>query len=332
MNAIRLRFVMMVVAVLAGVAGAGSAREIVNAHDAVLRYVVVPTDQATHDRNIADPARIVEIIAAQTDLRYVPPAGLDVLPSQPADGAAIYGVYAYAGDIRWHVLARYVPVWTRPIRLSANDIIVRDSQPVTTAGWTVPPLATSIVIDNRYLDWEHIPYHVYFDQRARPETFVRDDGRSRTTVPIDSSLFWARAGSNLEGIKLAVNSGMVYTMVSAYSAFAEQSLVVAYAYLDRREPAVFSIELPVTRPGIVFLWWSTAEKPAAIGRFVYDRFHLEAEIELHALETVFGPIDELDPDILARLSFDFAVVVPGSGVYEEFFGGTVFARDIVGFR
>ncbi|MFP4373407.1 MAG: hypothetical protein ACLFPO_03680 [Spirochaetaceae bacterium] len=291
-----------------------------NAEDELLVFTAVPaTAMASAERVRASVA------AGEVELRYVPPRAAVTGVSVPPDGALLGAFVSPGRDTHPVVLNRdfedgYVTV-SRAQTLSDGGQAVTVEDALVRRAFAGEP----VIIDNDFVDWDDVAPAASFSRAGAPTEAVQTRAGETRTRAVEDSLYWGKAGTVVETVKLAVSSEYVYAMIETKSPIEEGAAYVLYAYDDRnRSGARYTIEIPVTDGpnGFVFLWTPDRDTPRIVGEFVREAYFLEARLDLSRVAggSVTGVGD---------LSFDFASVYSGARVSEEFFHTTLYARDIV---
>ncbi len=187
-----------------------------------------------------------------------------------------------------------------------------------------------ISIDNRYEDWEQIPYLAEFSESFSPISFTREQyGSSFETFPIGQARHWREGGTQLNEIKAVDYKDKLYLYCSTRSAISDNLSIFLYFHGDRtasKENRVTLELLPARadKPGLAVLWVKGKE-PALVGRLASGSFFLEAEI---FIEKVYQALEDRSFSDLTTFDLTASYYDNIEIVYEEFFFATLSVKDI----
>jgi len=295
--------------------------------DDALFYFSVISQQELSCADLDGQHAIEGVRARAGTMTYVPPLGARDQVSVPEEPALLLGYYVVPGAGRYPVCA--VPVPSGPAGTVYH--VSRAANVVATGGTgaSIPAFngdsgKEPILLDNRYEDWEPIPFLAGFSASYAPSRYKLEDPDGTRNRAIDHSLFWEKGGTRLDTVKARFSTHHLYLMFGSTSELTRGLSYYLYGFPgDRTGASRYTLQIAVDLPsGPVLLWERGKERPRVVGTYVRDTFYLEADVWLDRFG-VTGPE-------LASSSFsaDLVSAFYGAKQYEEFFYTTLFLRNI----
>lgn len=165
-------------------------------------------------------------------------------------------------------------------------------------------------IDNQYLDWVTQEPRIARGRTRAPLGVFADLGGGRESTPLQNSLLWGRAGTDLQWIKSVTRNNEIFLAGSAYTQVARGTTLFLYFYEDGNDLPTGTLELPIGNQGLALLWSPERAFAEPAGNVLSDGFLFEAQIWPDSLADLIG--DGADVRV------EVATAGQAGGVWEEF--------------
>lgn len=143
-----------------------------------------------------------------------------------------------------------------------------------------------IKIDGRFVDWLPVP-EVLTSRNGAVIAVHRSDRNGTLAIKPQDAMSRAKAGTDLELVKVESDTNAYYLMISSRSAMIRGLSVLIKASASGAASAAFSLEIPVADLGGPVLLWPQTTPPTAdprlVGDFAQIGLFLEARIMKHEL-------------------------------------------------
>ena len=187
---------------------------------------------------------------------------------------------------------------------------------------------SQITIDGSFIDWQYLPDLVAFSSAFSPVYFNRELNGQNSLEKIDKSLYWTRGGTDLREMKSFVDGTSIYFYFESFTAFSDELSIFLYPYSNRDAATLnqYTIEIIPSmgsRPSLILIWERDRVIPHRIGQISNSSIRMECAVSLEELPLLNADIETLSFDITTCYHEQV------SGLFEEFFFTTIFAKDAI---
>lgn len=310
--------------------GAGSCR-LENDGDSLAFYALFALKPGELNGLLAQPRAVVDRLVAQADrLDYL--AAGTVAPALAVGDAEqlVVGFTVRAGSAAYPLW--YLTVPPKPKRGGQGTILQLSAAkplPGPGGGLSLKPSdidlpAAGVRIDGRFVDWLKYPDLLSFPVASLPQRVVQSGEGGSRAVPVEQSLSYSKAGTDVEHVRMARSGDDLMVMVSSHSVMGKGLSYLFRLYANDQESANrYALEIPVEDKGGPVLFWTAGRKEAQIvGNYAAADYYVEARFKLKSL-----------PPALAKLFagdwfFEVSSAWSDAAVSEEYYWGRVAASAV----